>query len=280
MNAPAFHLIESDLEEILNVLVSSFGGHGNGVAALWPDGKTRIAKSIFYDEVHAATLLRRYLKQGATWFVFHTRRASIGEILSRNCHPFQLNHGNFVLAHNGHDPQFAQWGRLLGITDSACIARTWSKLQLPLGALKDVRGVFVGFHNGAPFVVKGSLATDLMVLWQHNGDAVFFASELPDSLQYDGTFDHVASVGRFIATNEEEISQILSHPRPCSLASYGSAFATYHAPFQAYGELLGLSLGKDLQPMQTLSLLDSQEEEEDDDFQALSAPQKKPPFLW
>jgi hypothetical protein len=202
MNMPAFQRIDRDLESILRFLMDAFGGDGNGVAALWPDGKTRIAKSVCDDEVRSARLLRRYRKAGAHWYVFHTRRASVGPVLSSNCHPFQLKRRTFVLAHNGHDQQFAQWGRSLGITDSECIARTWSTLQLPLQLLADVRGVFIGFHDGKPFVVKGAMYTDLVALWDK--EAILLASAFP-RYPYKYDFAYTTKVGRCIATNEEDL---------------------------------------------------------------------------
>lgn len=230
MNASAFDLIDHDLEPIFNFLVVSFGGHGNGVAALWPDGTTRVAKSVYHDEIRSAHLLRRYRRQGASWFLFHTRHASVGKVQTSNCHPFRQSSGNFVLAHNGHDPDFAHWARYLAITDSEYIARTWAKLRLPLHALQDVRGVFVGFQHGKPFVVKGAHHTDLVALWQTGGDAIVLASELPPyAYQYDA-FDAAAPLGRVLALGQEDIvAQLNAFLFPVSSFSPSSSTSYHHA---------------------------------------------------
>ena len=207
MNDKAFDLINFQLEGILSHLIQAFGGDGCGVAALWPDGKTRMAKSIHYKEAHASTFLRRWKGQGASWYLFHARYASVGDVTTRNCHPFAYN--SSLMAHNGHDPKFAQWGHALQMSDSECITRTWAMLHLPLQELETVNGVFIGFHNGKPFVVKGSLYTNLTARWDNDG-AMLLASELPPHM-YEG-FEYSSPLGRFIAIGEDEMYTQVFNP--------------------------------------------------------------------
>jgi hypothetical protein len=175
-------------------LEQSNGGHGNGVAALWMGTQptTRVRKGRRLKVEQAAAQLCTWAAQGADWFLFHTRLASAAPIASRHCHPFQS--GDLVLAHNGHDRQWAELGQEAAeeLTDSEAVTRTWDALQLPPSALTQVRGVFVGFHAGRPFAVKGSPWSELVAA-QTPGGAVLFASELPTWLEE--VFPKVVEVG-------------------------------------------------------------------------------------
>jgi predicted glutamine amidotransferase len=148
-----FESAQDALSICFGELEQSNGGHGNGVAALWTGTQpvVRVRKGRRLKVEQAAEQLCTWAAQGAEWFLFHTRLASAALIASRHCHPFQA--GDLVLAHNGHDRQWAALGQEAAeeLTDSEAVTRTWDALQLPPSALVQVRGVFVGFHAGHPF---------------------------------------------------------------------------------------------------------------------------------
>ncbi len=192
MNQQAVSFLGSSLDYVFGHLESALGGHGNGVAGLWVDrGTARIRKGVNLSASQAAMYVRRYAEQGADWMLFHTRRATSSAIEDQHCHPFKS--GQLVLAHNGHDAHFATIGKALKISDSECIARTWSRMRFPLPDLEMRTGVFIGFQNGHPFVVKGREYGDLIAAWNQGSRAILFASELPQWL-VEGIFDQVVSI--------------------------------------------------------------------------------------
>jgi hypothetical protein len=196
LNREAVLLLENwgVLHAMLRHLECSFGGHGNGVAALWSQSeRVSVQKGVNLPTEEAARLLSRSAGRGADWMLFHTRRASSSVIADWHCHPFRS--GKLTLAHNGHDSAFARLGQTIGVTDSELIARTWTRLRLPLAALDECTGVFIGFQRDAPFVIKGSPCSDLVAAWHRKTGAVVFASELPPWLA-EGAFDQVVEVRR------------------------------------------------------------------------------------
>jgi hypothetical protein len=196
LNRQAVTLLQEGgaLAAILKQLECSFGGHGNGVAALWSaKERVKMQKGVKLSTEAASQMLTRAAAQGADWMLFHTRRASSSAIADQHCHPFRV--GKLTLAHNGHDPDFARLGRGIGVTDTELIAKTWACLRLPLAALDECTGVFIGFQRGAPFVVKGSPQSDLIAAWHEGTGAVLFASEIPSWL-VEGVFDQVVEVRR------------------------------------------------------------------------------------
>ncbi len=196
LNREAVSLLENwgVLHAMLKQLECSFGGHGNGVAALWSQSeRVSVQKGVKLRTEEAAHLLSRSAGRGADWMLFHTRRASSSVIADCHCHPFRS--GKLTLAHNGHDAAFARLGQSIGVTDTELIARTWTRLRLPLAALDACTGVFIGFQRDAPFVIKGSPYSDLVAAWHRKTGAVVFASELPPWLA-EGAFEQVVEVRR------------------------------------------------------------------------------------
>lgn len=181
------------LEYIFGRLETSFGGHGNGIGALWSDGRVKMQKGLSLTTSKAAQGIERYVQQEADWMLFHTRRASSSAIADRHCHPF--HYGQIVLAHNGHDQTFARLGRATHVTDTECITRAWARIHFPLSELAELSGVFIGFHHAAPFVIKGTPHSDLIAAWHRASGAILFASEIPSFLAR-GVFDEVVDINR------------------------------------------------------------------------------------
>lgn len=206
LNAATLHLCEAafgDAGEGLSAffwdMERAFGGEGTGVAALWTGRRhgVRVRKGVGFTVEEAATQLVTWEQQGADWFLFHTRRATAGRIATEHCHPFRV--GAFVLAHNGHDGIFARLGEAAErrpMTDSEAITRTWASLRLDPAALCELKGAFVGFHEGHPFVAKDTWS-DLLRAQGAEG-AILFASQLPTWLVRE--FDTVQRLGAYCWT--------------------------------------------------------------------------------
>lgn len=164
------------------------GGDGMGVAALYPDGRTRIRKSVDMGPREAANTIIRWRDDGADVFIFHTRLATHGTRKSANCHPFRCE--DTILAHNGVDDRFEPE---IDRTDSETILKAMVKANLPTEWLEDCSGVFVGFRGGTPFVVKGERNTSLLYLHEECTDAWMFASDAPQGVR--DVFSQVTPLG-------------------------------------------------------------------------------------
>ncbi len=117
LNAASIRLCETVFRDAEGALAAFFwnlerawGGEGTGVAALWmgESPQVRVRKGVRLAVEAAAAQVVRWEHEGADWFLFHTRRASTGQVATEHCHPFRA--GAFVLAHNGHDPLWARLG--------------------------------------------------------------------------------------------------------------------------------------------------------------------------
>ncbi len=227
LNREAVIFLGSALEYVFGHLENTLGGDGNGVAGLWAErGTTKIRKGVKFTTVQASACVREYARQGADWVLFHTRRATSSTVENRHCHPFRS--GRLVLAHNGHDTHFAKLGRAIGISDSECIARTWSRLRFPRAQLATRSGVFIGFARNYPFVVKGQGYSDLIVAWEESSGALLFASELPFWIA-DGAFDRVIPLGTMQwFCDELDQESLEAHRRriapPSSFSSHWGAY--------------------------------------------------------
>lgn len=211
MNAAATRLFAPDeLSAFFQDLEDLQGGDGNGTAALWPeDGKVKVSKGITLTAAAAAKKVKSFAEQEAEWLLYHTRFATGGPKSSRNCHPFQ--HGKLTLAHNGHDFEIGHLGHSIGVTDSECLALLWARLSIPLEDLILVSGVFIGFFDGMPFVVKGESYSDLVVAVAEDCGAVLFASELPRV--YRDHFDRVIEIGSPFVWDGQAALNLVAVPR-------------------------------------------------------------------
>jgi hypothetical protein len=162
-----------------------------------------------------------YVNDGADWILFHTRFATSGGFTSRSCHPFRS--GQLVMAHNGHSFTWDKLGASIGISDSECITHAWSRLHLPIEALGEVEGVFIGFQGRNPFVVKGTSYNDLTVSVHEKTGAILFVSDL--NWLYRCLFDHTVEVGRFLWSGGPlDISKV--EPRQRFTTKYTTTSAT------------------------------------------------------
>lgn len=161
--------------KFLDRLEKECGGHGNGLA-LMKDGQIiYLNKGVKYTNEMIARKLARTDYDHA---IYHTRIKSVGEVSSKNCHPYRS--GNTVLAMNGTEQGFAGLARMLDITDSEAV------LRAAIAFNKDVRDVsadicgatFVGFHKGMPWLVA-SASSWSGLQFVKTQDMYVFASTLP-----------------------------------------------------------------------------------------------------
>jgi hypothetical protein len=216
MNRQAVFFLGRELDTFFVHLEQALGGDGNGIGLLYDSGQVKVRKGISFQATHAAGEMRFAAHCGASWVLFHTRVATTARVTAHSCHPFQRGH--LVLAHNGHDEPFARLGALVGKSDSAYIAQTWATRRLPLEALQYRCGVFLGFYQGHPFVVKGQPSRDLVLAYHSETGALLFASQLPDPLR--ASFETCIDIGRFIWQGEAlDLASIERRPFPSPAVS-------------------------------------------------------------
>lgn len=180
---------EDRLTPFLKQLEKSQGGDGNGVAALHKRGRVSWLKgTALHVRACTAWILQEYL-DGAQYFMFHTRRASLGTINTDNCHPFVT--GKTCLAHNGHDSELITVAEkelkydAQGYPDSR--AALFLLDEYGPDCLKKFSGNFMGFHKGKPFLTLGigywSMQEIECVVGRKKGR--IWASERPLGIRYD-----------------------------------------------------------------------------------------------
>lgn len=174
-----------DLEHLFQDLETEMGGHGNGYAYRVP-GKPRLAwrKGIELTPRACAYGWLQGVMQGASELLFHTRIASAGNICDGLCHPFV--HGLTGLAHNGHDSRYVYTNSTA--SDSFHIAWELANNMLAASDLHTLRGTFVGWSHGIPFIqaaswsdceltyrADGWLCASRIPLWLADVDAIHSA---------------------------------------------------------------------------------------------------------
>ena len=179
-------LLEADDDYVtpwLEQLVVSNGGDGNGASVMFKYGRKETVKGLTLQPAQITEWFLDAYLAGAQYFLFHTRRASVGAVSTENCHPFKVGHA--VLAHNGHDEDMIEAAKVLGytqegMTDSHAGAFLVAK-KGPL-ALKPYSGTFVGFHRREPFVTLGKGHWPLHKIEVKHG-GVIYASERPHHIK-------------------------------------------------------------------------------------------------
>lgn len=214
-NRAALQLLDHEsLDVLLAALEKHLGGDGNGIAALWQTtGRIKVRKSVHFSTKAAAGELRFAALQGADWGLFHTRLATSASVCADACHPFRTGH--LVLAHNGHDEVFARLGALTRKkrSDSATLTEYWARRHLPVAALVNRPGVFLGFAWNQPFVMKGQPSRDLVLASHQATGALLFVSELPEALV--PLFDEVIQVGKLMWQGEPlDLAAVDRRPLP------------------------------------------------------------------
>jgi len=209
------------LSKFLTELEESMGGHGNGIAML-KGNNVQIKKGV---NLNVKSIARTLLRAEYDWVIFHTRRASAGNISDQNCHPFK--EGKLVLAMNGTETWVTPL-REREMTDTEAIAKVVARGFDIINTLMGCHSVFVGFYNGIPFVVKPTEFGDLEIYSE--GDAVIYASEIPETIgtRYTFTGFHWLYNG-ILPTSIKEVRKTLP-----IYYSYGKSF--YTAPNYDYDD--------------------------------------------
>lgn len=135
-------------------LQKSFGGDGNGYAAVSPDGRAVINKGIKLGCNTIAKEVAPLIKQG--WSIyFHTRKISVGWSSDEQCHPFEIDGESHtgVMCHNGTWSEGATLAKYLDTgSDTATLAYLIGELgleELDRRKLMPRSGIFL-LYGGAP----------------------------------------------------------------------------------------------------------------------------------
>lgn len=186
-------------------LETALGGDGNGVACLLSDGTTLLEKGLEFNPGDAYETVQKWMEHtDAEWFMFHTRLATSGGKSDYMCHPFQ--EGNITMAHNGVCQGYA--GFKMGkkeVSDTRFLlhmAATYT--DNPLKLMYDASGVFIGWMDGLPFVVKATNYSDLKVLLSEKDMGLCFTSAfwggVPEQYQM---YDANTAIWNGVVTGEE-----------------------------------------------------------------------------
>lgn len=189
---------EDFLTPYLDQLIESNGGDGNGAASLNKRGNVGYIKGTMLTSADIVGWMRSEYRAGAQSLTFHCRRATIGEVTTSNCHPFQYgsNKKATILVHNGHDSLLQRDAKYLGYwakdrpdSDAAC----WLAHELGPDTLKDYSGNFAGYSFGKPFLIIGE---GYWPMWRMlvGKSGVIHCSERPAGL--DSTCYRATSLGR------------------------------------------------------------------------------------
>lgn len=173
---------EDFLTPYLAQLIKSNGGDGVGAAVLRKDGISWFkGVKVTADEM-SCWMLDEWLA-GGKQFLFHCRRATIGEVLTINCHPFLSGSGKnrVALAHNGHDAQLItdaekEGYKDTGMPDSAAAAFLAYKRGPDM--LRRYSGNFLGFARGVPFCIIGTGHWPMQRI-ETSSKGLIYCSELP-----------------------------------------------------------------------------------------------------
>ncbi len=161
------------LDKYFTYLEKQLGGHGNGFALLKNNRLIKFEKGVKLD---VRDIARTIKNTDYDWCLFHTRLASVGDKSNRNCHPFIRK--NTILAMNGTESSVSFLSNAREITDTEAILETISKFNLSLSVLKRFKSIFMGFHNGKPFVVADNISS-IKILHKNSNNAIVFASSFP-----------------------------------------------------------------------------------------------------
>lgn len=162
-------------------LERSFGGDGNGFAAVSEDGTAIIKKAVKLKCEVIAKQAATLNKQGYSIF-FHTRKISIGWSSDEQCHPFQIKGPEFdgVLCHNGTWREGGILAKYLGTgSDTATFAHLIGQIgidQIEQRELMPTSGVFL-LHGGKPGESKTDNVLHLGGSLEYCGKTGIWASE-------------------------------------------------------------------------------------------------------
>lgn len=113
---------KENLTAFLKQLEKSAGGDGNGIGFFTSKGEAKIFKGVNFKVEDAAEIIYNVITKEKTssGVIFHTRRASVGNVSDELCHPFQGK--GFLLAHNGHWAKYEDYALILMLTGYPILA--------------------------------------------------------------------------------------------------------------------------------------------------------------
>lgn len=146
------------LASFFNQLECSFGGDGNGYAAISPDGTVTIGKGVKMSTDQIAGEAIKLNRAGYAIY-FHTRKISVGWSSNDQCHPFRIDGPSWdgSLCHNGTWTEGAPLAKYLCTgSDTATLAYLIGEIGLPEIKNRDLMprsGIFL-LYGGKPGEAK------------------------------------------------------------------------------------------------------------------------------
>ena len=161
-----------DITNLLSHLERELGGNGNGLVLIKDNIIKFYKKGVKY---HVNEIGKTLIREEYDYAIFHTRLASIGEVIDSNCHPYVYE--NTCLSMSGTIIELAEEAINRNITDTEIIFESVKNLELSntINILKSFNSCsFIGCVNGTPYVIRGS-----HTIYKWNSKHTLFASTFP-----------------------------------------------------------------------------------------------------
>lgn len=161
------------LDKFFNFLVEQNGGHGNGLACIYPTYAS-VKKGVKLTVKQIVTnILENQHK--LNYVIFHSRLASVGQIENQNCHPFVQ--GNTLLAMNGTEKAFKELYQGVN-TDTESILKFMKEYNLDIySTLSSMRSSFIGVNENKVFCIRNT--RPLKIINSIDKKGLIIASDFP-----------------------------------------------------------------------------------------------------
>lgn len=215
-NAPLLQVLSStEMSNLLAYLTPQSDNAGLGVATVQREtGIVSLRKGLKFSVTEATTHIQQTMTEwDASWALFVAQAHPAGHHAhrARFYQPCQVH--DLVLVHHGQNGEKGHWADLGThgqMSEAECLTRLWATLALPLNALLQQSGVFMGFKLGTPFVIKGQMSGQLVLAMHAATGAVLFCTDLP--LHLTACFDAVLRLGSFSWSGQQpdDVQRLIS----------------------------------------------------------------------
>lgn len=181
-------LDKSVLTDFLKGLEKSFGGDGNGFAAISPSQTLTLRKAVGLDCEDISNEI--YDLMNLDWAVyFHTRKTSIGYTTDEQCHPFAIKGPHWIgtLCHNGTWSKGETLARYFDVgSDTAAFAKLIGELglkEIERRKLMPESGVFL-LYGAAPGEKPQHSVLKIAGSLEYCPETKIWASEFPRTWEH------------------------------------------------------------------------------------------------
>lgn len=174
-NKKGIEKIKNTLEDFLNQLEKSNGGHGNGLALIKDQQIVLLKKGESYSN---EDIIKDIEDNDCDWVIYHTRIASAGGKSAKNCHPYINEKQDMLLAMNGTVSEFSNLAKRRDVTDTQVIAECFFNGIITEEDMLELSSTprFLGFNEGKVFAVNNGSYSKLVAHTDEDG-AILIASE-------------------------------------------------------------------------------------------------------